>query len=164
MVTPMRFITVVMAALGMIGVSTGTAAADAANGEMVPVGSIFRACDFTKVQYVSASGSGSGQASIGTGGSNAVTADVRLAIGKPNTPYNVRLIQGPRPGTQTCDAGAPGVASAVLNTDGNGTGAVTLHDAVRAGATNAWVFIEGPPDPGEIRGEFYTSEIPTSLN
>ena len=75
----------------------------------------------------------------------------------------MRLIQGPRPGTQKCNAGDPGVASAVLNTDGNGIGAVTLHDAVRSGATNAWVFIEGPPEPGQIRGEFYTSEIATSL-
>jgi hypothetical protein len=92
-----------------------------------------------------------------------VTADVHLAIGIPNTAYQVRLIQGPRPGSQSCNAGDPGVASGVLNTDGNGTGAVTLHDALRPGAANAWVFIDGPPDPGEIRGEFYTSEILTSL-
>ncbi len=77
-----------------------------------------------------ATGFGSGQAFINTSG-NTVTADVHLAIGQPNTPYNVRLIQGPRPGTQTCNAGEPGVAFAVLNTDGNGTGAVTLHDTVR---------------------------------
>ena len=81
-------------------------------------------------------------------------------IGQPNTPYQVRLIQGPRPGSQTCNAGDPGVASAVLNTDGNGVGAVILHDTVRSGATNAWVFVEGPPDVGQIRGEFYTSELP----
>ena len=164
MVTPMRFITVVMAALGMIGVSTGTAAADAVNGQMVPVGASSGPATSPRCSTFRRPASAPARRSIGTGGSNAVTADVRLAIGKPNTPYNVRLIQGPRPGTQTCNAGDPGVASAVLNTDGNGTGAVTLHDAVRAGATNAWVFIEGPPDPGEIRGEFYTSEIPTSLN
>ena len=47
-----------------------------------------------------------------------VTADVYLMIGTPNTPYQVRLIQGPRPGTQKCNAGDPGVAGAVLNTDG----------------------------------------------
>ena len=92
-----------------------------------------------------------------------VTADVFLVIGQPNTPYQVRLIQGPLPGTQTCNAGDPGVASGVLNTDGNGTGAVTLHAALRSGATNAWVFVDGPPDPGQIRGEFYTSELLTSL-
>lgn len=115
--------------------------------------------------FVDATGFGDGQVVIGTGGTNTVTADVHLAIGIPNTPYQVRLIQGPRSGAQTCNAGDPGVVSAVLNTDGNGTGAVTLHDARRQGATNAWAFVvEGPPDPGEIRGEFYTSEVPTSPN
>jgi hypothetical protein len=84
-------------------------------------------------------------------------------IGHPNTPYQVRLIQGPRPGSQKCNAGDPGVASAVLNTDANGVGSVVLHDALRSGATNAWVFIEGPPDVGQIRGEFYTSDTLTSL-
>ena len=146
----------------MIVLGTGPAAAEAPNGGMVPLSAVFRACDFNAKKYVSAAGFGSGQAFINTSG-NTVTADVHLAIGQPNTPYNVRLIQGPRPGTQTCNAGEPGVAFAVLNTDGNGTGAVTLHDTVRSGATNAWVFIEGPPDVGQIRGEFYTSELPTSL-
>ena len=92
-----------------------------------------------------------------------VTADVFLMVGRPNTPYQVRLIQGPRPGAQRCNAGDPGVAGAVLNTDGNGVGSVTLHGALQSGATNAWVFIDGPPDVGQIRGEFYTSDILTSL-
>ena len=84
-------------------------------------------------------------------------------IGIPNTAYQVRLIQGPRPGSQMCNPGAPGVASAVLNTVGNGVGRVTLRDALQSGATNAWVFVEGPPKPGQIRGDFYTSDILTSL-
>ena len=164
MITAMRFITVVIAALGMIGFSTGSAAADAPNGGMVPLTSIFRACDQSKIQYVPPAGNGNSQAFIGTGGTSTVTADVRLAVGKPNTPYNVRLIQVPRPASQPCNAGDPGVATGVLNTDGVGTGAVTVQDTVRSGATGAWVFIEGPPDPGEIRGEFYTSDLITSLN
>ncbi len=129
---------------------------------MIPLSSKFRSCDFTPVR-VNAVGSASGQVFIGTGGSNTVTADVHLAIGQPNTPYNVRLIQGPRPGTQTCTAGDPGVVAGVLNTDGNGTGALTLSAPIRAGATNAWVFLEGPPDPGKIRGEFYTSDNVATL-
>jgi hypothetical protein len=154
-----------LAAVGFVGLGlgTGTASAEVADGGMVPLTATFRACDFTPLGYISATGFGSGQAFIGTGGGNTVDATVNLAIGRPNTPYQVRLIQGPRPGTQKCNAGDPGVMSAVLNTDGNGTGSVTLHDAVRSGATNAWVFIEGPPDRGEIRGEFYTSEVLTSL-
>lgn len=164
MITAMRLITVVIAALGMIGFGTGSAAADAVNGGMVPLTSIFRACDQSKIQYVPPAGNGNSQAVIGTGGTSTVTADVRLAVGKPNTPYNVRLIQVPRPASQPCNAGDPGVATGVLITDGVGTGAVTVQDSVRSGATGAWVFIEGPPDPGEIRGEFYTSDLITSLN
>jgi hypothetical protein len=164
MTTAMRFITVVIAALGMMGFSTGSAAADAPNGGMVPLTSIFRACDQSKIQYVPPAGNGNSQAVIGTGGTGTVTADVRLAVGTPNTPYNVRLIQVPRPASQPCNAGDPGVAAAVLVTDGVGTGAVTVQDSVRSGATGAWVFIEGPPDPGEIRGEYYTSDLITSLN
>jgi hypothetical protein len=165
MTTSTRFMTSVVTAVGLIGLGSGAgpAAAEVANGGMVPLTAAFRACDFTSHDYISATGFGSGQAFIGTGGGNTVDATVNLAIGRPNTPYQVRLIQGPRPGTQKCNAGDPGVASAVLNTDGNGTGSVTLHDAVRSGATNAWVFVEGPPDRGQIRGEFYTSESLISL-
>ena len=51
--TSTRFITVVMAALGMTGISTGSAAAEAANGAMVPLSALFRSCDFTKLSFVS---------------------------------------------------------------------------------------------------------------
>lgn len=161
--TSTRLLAIVAAAVALTGLGTGSAAAEVGNGGMAPLKSTFRSCDFTPSAFVAATGFGDGQAIIGTGGTNTVTADVHLAIGIPNTAYQVRLIQGPRSGAQTCNAGDPGVASAMLNTDGNGTGAVTLHDARRPGATNAWVFVEGPPDPGQIRGEFYTSDVPTSL-
>lgn len=165
MITSTRFITVVMAALGMIGsgLGTGSASAEGANGGSVPLASKYRSCDFTKLNFVNAVGTASGTAVIGTGGTNTVTADVYMMIAQPNTPYQVRLIQGPRPGSQKCNAGDPGVASAVLNTNANGVGSVVLHDAVRSGATNAWVFVDGPPDVGQIRGEFYTSDSLTSL-
>ncbi len=161
--TSTRFMTIVVAVFGLLALGTASAAAEVANGGTAPLRSTYRSCDFTPSDFVDATGFGDGQATIGTGGTNTVTAEVHLAIGIPNAPYQVRLIQGPRSGAQTCNAGDPGVASAVLNTDGNGTGAVTLHGALRSGATNAWVFVEGPPDPGEIRGEFYTSEVLTSL-
>ena len=164
MITSTRSITTVMAVVGLIGLGlgTGSASAESANGGLVPLGANYRSCDFTVLHYVSANGFGSGTSTISSDGAT-VTADVFLMIGQPNTPYQVRLIQAPRSGTQKCNAGDPGVASAVLNTDGNGTGAVTLHDAVRSGATTAWVFVDGPPDVGQIRGEFYTSELLTSL-
>jgi hypothetical protein len=157
-----RFTAVAMVALGLLGLGCGTASAEAANGGSVPLGENYRSCDYTKLDYVAATGFGSGTSTVSSDGGT-VTADVFLMIGQPNTPYQVRLIQGPRPGSQKCNAGDPGVASAVLNTDGNGVGTVTLHDAVESGATVGWVFIDGPPDVGQIRGEFYTSDLLTSL-
>ena len=145
------------------GLGSGSAAAESANGTPVQLGLTYRACDFSKVTFVTAFGTGSGNATIGTGGTNTVTADVFFMIGKPNTPYRVRLIQGPRSRTQTCNPGDPGVASAVMTTDANGVGRISLHDTVRSGATNAWVFVEAPPDPGRVQGEFFTSDILTSL-
>ena len=163
--TSTRRMSTVVTAVGLIGFGfgTGSAAAEVANGGTSPLRAVYRSCNFEVAKYVDASGFGSARATIGTGGGNTVTADVFLAIGRPNTPYQVRLIQGPRPGTQRCNAGDPGVVSGVLNTDGNGTGSVVLHAPRQSGATNAWVFVEGPPDPGEIRGEFYTSEVLTSI-
>ncbi len=145
------------------GLGSGSAAAESANGSTVQVGGTYRACDFSKVVFVTAFGTGSGNATISTGGSDTVTADVFFMIGLPNTPYRVRLIQGPRPRAERCNPGDPGVASAVLHTDGNGVGRVTLHDTVRPGATNAWVFIEAPPEPGRVQGPFFTSDILTSI-
>jgi hypothetical protein len=154
-----------MAALGLIGsgLGTGSASAEAADGGMVPLGSVYRSCDFTKLNFVNATGTAHAEGVVGTGGSDTVTADVYVSIGNPDTPYQVRLIQGPRPGSQKCNAGDPGVASTVLNTDGNGVGRVTLHAPLQPGATKAWIFIEGPPDVGQIRGEFYTSDMLTNL-
>jgi hypothetical protein len=163
MITSTRFIAPVMAAVGLIGSGLGaaTASAEAANGVLVPLSAQYRSCDFTKLHYVSATGFGSGTSTVTANGAN-ISAEVFLMIGQPNTPYQVRLIQGPRSGAQRCNAGDPGVASAVLNTDGNGTGSVTVSGPRQSGAANAWVFIEGPPDVGQIRGEFYTSELLTS--
>jgi hypothetical protein len=163
MSTSTRFMTIVIVVLGLIGLGSGLASAESANGGSVPLGENFRSCDFTKLSFVSATGFGSGTSTVSSDGAT-VTADVFLMVARPNTPYQVRLIQAPRSGTQKCNAGDPGVASAVMNTDGNGVGTVTLHDAVESGATHAWVFIDGPPDVGQIRGEFYTSELLTSLN
>jgi hypothetical protein len=157
--------TVVMAAAGLVGsgLGTGPASAEAGDGAMVPLGPVYRNCDFTPVPYIPATGTASATTVIGTGGTSTVTADVYMMITTPNTPYQVRLIQGPRPASQNCLAGDPGVTSAMLNTDGNGVGRLTLHAPLRSGATNAWVFVEGPPSPGRIHGDFWTSDILTSL-
>jgi hypothetical protein len=167
MIISARFMTAVVTVLGMIGLGTATASAETANGGTVPLSSILRACDFGPKHYVGTNATGSGQVTIGTGGTSTVTAYVWFSIGRPDTGYKVRLIQGPRPGSQNCNPGDPGVAFAILMTDGNGVGSVTLRDAVHSGATNAWVAIDGPTDygedVGEIRGEFYTSQNLISL-
>ena len=142
-----RIMTVATAVVGMIGLGTGSASADSGNGGTVALGPTYRSCDFSQIHYVSATGDASATAVIGTGGTNTVTADVFLMIGIPNTAYQVRLIQGPRPGSQMCNPGAPGVASAVLNTDGNGVGRVTLHDALQSGATKRGCSSKDRPSP-----------------
>ena len=163
MIISTRFVTVVMAAVGFVGLGlgTGTASAESANGGMVPLARIFDPAISPRSATSRCHRLGPGTSAYRYGSN--VTADVFLTIGTPNTPYQVRLIQGPRPGSQKCIAGDPGVASAVLNTDGNGVGSLTLQRRSVSGATNAWVFLDGPPEPGQIRGEFYTSEFLTSL-
>ncbi len=112
-------------------VDAGAAAADApatGGATSVPLISIFRTCDFVNTRWVSATGTGSGSALIGTSGSNQVSAQVNLATAQPNTRYTVRLIQVPRASERTCTAGDPGVAVGELFTDGNGTGPPRSRD------------------------------------
>jgi hypothetical protein len=96
-------------------------------------------------------------------GSNQVSAQMNLATADPNTRYSVRLIQVPRASDRTCTAGDPGVAVGDLFTDGNGTGTAVVQGPLVSGMTGAWVSIDGPPRPGHVVGEFYTSEFVASL-
>ena len=105
--TATRFPTIVVAAFGLMALGTASASAEVANGGTAPLRLTYRSCDFTPSDFIDATGFGDGQATIGTGGTNSVTAEVHLAIGIPNTPYQVRLIQGPRSGAQPCNAGDP---------------------------------------------------------
>lgn len=129
----------------------------------VPLSSLFRNCNFVQPHWMSATGTGSGSALIGMAGANQVSAHVNLGVAAPNTRYTVRLIQVPRAGDRTCAAGDPGVAVGELFTDRNGTGTATVQGPRLQGATGAWVAIDGPPPPGRVIGEFYTSEIVASL-
>ena len=119
-------------------------------------------CSFQQTYWVSATGFGSGDALIGAG-SDGATADVRLQTAMPNTRYTVRLIQVPRASERTCTAGDRGVAVGELFTDGSGTGSTRVQGPLMQGATGAWVSIDGPPKPGRVIGEFYTSEILAAL-
>jgi hypothetical protein len=137
--------------------------AEASNGPtLVPFVSQFRNCSFEQTRWVSATGTGSGEALIRTS-SDRVTADVRLGTAEPDTRYTVRLIQVPRAADRTCAAGDPGVAVGELFIDGNGTGTTTVQGPLVHGATGAWVSIDGPPPAGRVIGEFYTSEVVASL-
>jgi hypothetical protein len=153
-------VVVLASAATMTGV--GPAAADGpvtSGGNSVPLAMTFRSCDHAVVQYVSASGSGSGSALIGRTGANQVIAVVNLQTAEPDTRYTVRLIQVPRPADRTCFEGDPGVAVGALFTDGNGTGSTTVQGPLAPGATGAWVAVDGPPPPGKVIGEFYTTEL-----
>lgn len=143
---------------------SGIGAAPAGATTVVPLSNSIRNCDFTKALFLGGmgSGSGSGRASIGADGSH-VGAEVSLQSAQPDTDYRVRLIQLPRSPVVTCSVGDPGVAGAVLHTDGSGTATVTVAGPLGPDATQAWVVVEGPPAPGRIRGEVYSSDFPVNL-
>lgn len=154
-------IAMVAASLMVFPTSTGTASADkdimASGPAIVPFTGIFRRCDHSRTP-MHPSGFGTGYAVIGRSG-NTVTAEVRIAVARPNTSYVVRLIQMPRPGVG-CTAGDPGVAEATMVTDPAGSGSVTVSGSVMAGATGAWAQVLGPfgGNTAAITGEVYSSD------
>jgi|SRR5262245_43064316 len=158
----MSAIALLVGAANVVAINTAAGAAGSNGPTLVPFTSVFRNCNFQGTNYVAASGTGSGDALIGAG-SDGVTADVRFQTAEPNTRYTVRLIQVPRAPERTCTVGDPGVAVAELFTDGNGTGSTRVQGPPMPGATGAWVSIDGPPKPGKVIGEFYTSEFVATL-
>ncbi len=157
-----RSVVTVVAAGGLVLSGVGVAPAGATT--LVPLSNSIRGCDFTKALFLGGmgSGSGSGRASIGADGSY-VGAEVSLQSATPDTDYRVRLIQLPRSSVATCNVGDPGVAGAVLHTDASGTASVTVGGPRAQGATQAWVVVEGPPPPGRIRGDVYTSDYAVNV-
>jgi hypothetical protein len=119
--------------------------------------SALRRCDFSVLQYVTANGDGRPTAHIRTEGGQ-VVADVELATARPNTYYEVRLIQAPLPSSANCEGGSEGTAAGPIHTNGAGVGAVTLRTPIRPGATGAWVAIERPQPFSQRPAEFYTSD------
>jgi hypothetical protein len=143
-----------------------TAAADAPSGlTMVPLQNVIRQCDAVPEQYLMGhgAGTGSGTADIGSVDGATVRADVHLQTAHPNTAYRVRLIQLPRSPVAPCDPGNPGVATATMFTDFAGTGSTTVTGPRQEGAVQAWVVVEGPPVPGRVRGDVYSTEIPVGI-
>jgi hypothetical protein len=145
-------------------VLSGIGAAPAAASTFVPFSNHVRNCDFVKALFLDGmgTGSGSGWADISADGSD-VRAQVHLQSARPDTDYQVRLVQLPRASAATCSPGDPGVSGGVLHTDATGTATITVSGPAIADAAEAWVSVEGPPAPGRIRGDVYSSDFLAKL-
>lgn len=141
------------------GIAAAPVAAAEAGGTFLPFSSILRRCDYSVRQYYDSAGSARATATVRTAGSGQVSADVQVALAKPNSYYEVRLIQVPRESSAGCHAGAPGTAVGALHTDGVGAGAITLSSPLMAGATGSWLAIERPQPNSQLPAEFYTTDF-----
>lgn len=139
------------------GVGSAPTAAAESGGTYLPFSSILRRCDYSTRQYYDSAGSARATATVRTAGSQ-VIADVQLLLAKPNSYYEVRLVQAPRASSAGCHAGAPGTAVGALHTDGLGGGAVTLSSPIMSGATGSWLAIERPQPHSQLPAEFYTTD------
>jgi hypothetical protein len=163
------FLPVVAALIGagslassMMMTAPQASAAPAAMGSAMPLSSQLRACDFTKLKWVSAVGDARPVAHVGTNGAGMVVATVDMATALPNTFYNVRVIQAPR-ASLNCGPGAPGVLTGGVQTDAIGGGTTTIAGPAASGATGAWVIVERPSGSSQTPAEFYTSEFIASI-
>ncbi|GAB3225089.1 hypothetical protein [Mycolicibacterium hippocampi] len=144
----------VSAFAGGIGVSA--ASADAAE-TFLPFSQALRRCDFSEMQYVGGTGYARATAQVRTDGAD-VVADVQIATGRPDTRYEVRLIQAPRTSAVPCNAGDTGVTGGVMITDDAGGARITLRGPTMSGATGAWLMITRPSAHSQIPAEFYTTD------
>ena len=138
------------------GAAPGTASSP------MPMSGQWRACDFSKLKSVDAVGYARPVAHIRTDGSGTLVATVDIATAVPNTRYDVRVIQMPRP-SLGCGPGAPGVVTGTLQTDAIGGGSTTFGGPVASGATGAWVILERPSPYAQVPAEFYTTEFVASI-
>jgi hypothetical protein len=135
--------------------------ADPAAGQpasVVGMNTTFRRCDFSPSFGVAAGGPGRTFAVI-KHDSATLTAEVHLITGRPDTHYDVRLIQAPQPASAACNGGDPGVAVAGLDTNARGDATITVSDTVRPGKTGAWVFVTLPGEFSQIPAESYASDF-----
>jgi hypothetical protein len=119
---------------------------------------VSRRCDYSETNFLGPVGMGRPLAVVRTNGST-VSADVQIATVLPNFPYDIRMIQVPRPSMATCWGGDPGVAHGILRTDAAGNGAVSLQDQIEPGATGAWIWITRPSAFSQNPEEFYTTDL-----
>jgi hypothetical protein len=142
-----------------IGVVSAPTAAAESGATFLPFTTTLRRCDFSARKHYDAAGSARATATVRTTGSGQVSADVQMAMAKPNAFYEVRLIQVPRESSAGCGPGAPGTAVATLHTDGIGAGAVTLSSPVMSGATGSWLSVERGQPNSQLPAEFYTTDF-----
>ncbi|KUI36948.1 hypothetical protein AU195_16980 [Mycobacterium sp. IS-1496] len=156
-VAAMALIAAPLAPVG-VGVVSAPLAAAESGGTFLPFSPTLRRCDYSARSYYDSAGNGRATATVRTAGSQ-VSADVQLLLAKPNSYYEVRLIQVPRESSAGCHAGAPGTAVGALHTDGVGAGAVTLSSPLMSGATGSWLAIERPQPHSQLPAEFYTTDF-----
>jgi hypothetical protein len=150
---------VAMSAASTVGVETAAAGPPGTGGAtIVSFAQTLRRCDFSANMHTGPTAVARPTALVHSTGSE-VIADVQIATAEPETPYDVRLIQVPRPSSASCNAGDPGVTGGVLFTDGAGAGGVTVRGPIVSGATGAWVFISRPGEFSQTPAEFYTSDF-----
>jgi hypothetical protein len=145
------------AALPLTSVAVVSAAPAGATVQM-PLAGVLRACDASHLDNVFARQYGVAFAVLTTPGSNTVAANVTIATGQPNTYYNARIIQVPRP-SNNCAPGDPGVIAGGFETDATGAGGVNLAGPIKSGATGAWVVLDRPAPNTLTPAEFYTSDF-----
>jgi hypothetical protein len=154
---------VAMSAASTVGVETAAAGPPGTGGATIlPFAQTLRRCDFSANMHTGPTGVARPTALVHSTGSE-VIADVAIATAVPDTPYDVRLIQVPRPSSASCNAGDPGVTGGVLFTDGAGAASVTVGGPIVSGATGAWVFISRPGEFSQTPAEFYTTDFVVPL-
>ncbi|ART72967.1 hypothetical protein BTO20_34375 [Mycobacterium dioxanotrophicus] len=124
---------------------------------MVPLDNQTKDCDLVTATYDLTYGSASGFVDVGAPDSGSVRAEVHMQTAIPDTTYQVRLVQEPHSLAVPCDAGDAGVTTGVMYIDDLGNGSTTVTSPRMPGATGAGVFVEGPPRPGRLHGDIYTS-------
>jgi hypothetical protein len=151
-------------AVPVVVVLAGSAVpASAESGTLVPMRSIFRACDFTPIPDRASMDRATASTVVHTNGGS-VSADVHFAEpGAPNAHSDVALIQAPRASSSPCDGPGPGVAVGSLNTDGAGIANTTVSDSLRSGTTSVWVFIRQANPYSQSPQEFYTSDFKANV-
>ncbi|HZQ33400.1 MAG TPA: hypothetical protein VFB19_16925 [Mycobacterium sp.] len=129
----------------VLAVSGGIAAADpsgAGSPTIVPLSAVPKRCDFSDIAGIPPATKGTGYTVVSRAGST-VNVEVHVTDFGPDIWYGLRLVEEPRPGDH-CGAGDPGVATGRLYTDDSGNGSATVQAPIMAGASGAWIAVEGP--------------------